>query len=214
MKKLMMIAAAMTIVGGAYAQCSDPVEGTCSQVYDFKASLKTTVGKAASGDCADLCYRTKSSISLKGYLYDCDCGCDAFLTATLLAYDKKADEVYVGTPVWAFLNAIGKKSTDAEGLFDVAFAQGTFTAGGFGTFDGKLGMLKSISGNIVGSLPGPVCEVSCADGEPTVAYPACDFAEDYDVATVAYGTFSLKYNKSLSAKYSAGTWVPEWAPVP
>jgi hypothetical protein len=69
-------------------------------------------------------------------------------------------------------------------------------------------MLKSFSGSIVGSLPAPYCEVACADGEPTVAYLSCDFIADYDIETVAFGTFSLKYNKSLSAKYAAGTWVP------
>jgi hypothetical protein len=209
MKKLMMIAAAMTIVGGAYAQCSDPVLTDCSLVYDFKASLKSTVGKAASGDCEDLCYRATASKSLKGYLYACEgCDCDAFQLATLTAYEKKSDETFVGVPEWDFLNAIGKKSLDAEGLFVVDFAQGSFTAGGFGSFDSKTGMLKSFSGSIVGSLPAPYCEVACADGTPTVAYLSCDFIEDYEIETVAFGTFSLKYNKSLSAKYAAGTWVP------
>jgi len=209
MKKLMMIAAAMTIVGGAYAQCSDPVDSNCSQVYDFKASLKTTVGKAASGDCADLCYRAKSSKSIKGWLYACECGCDSFMLAELFAYEKKSGDTFSGVPAWAFLNAIGKKGTDAEGLFTVAIDETgtTFTAGGFGSFYSD-GTLKSLSGSIVGSLPGPACDVACADGEPTIAYPACDFEESSDVDTVAYGTFSLKYNKSYSAKYSAGTWTP------
>ena len=45
MKTLMLFAAALMVVGGAFAQCSDPVVSNCSLVYDFKASLKTTKGK-------------------------------------------------------------------------------------------------------------------------------------------------------------------------
>jgi len=68
MKKLMMLAAAMTIVGGAYAanSCQDQVspELDCLEVgvWDFTASGKTA-NTAAKG-----AYKTVQSLSLKGAL--------------------------------------------------------------------------------------------------------------------------------------------------
>ena len=71
MKKLMMIAAAMTIAGGAFASSCTPVEESeCAPVYKVKISLKTTDAKSGSSKdgCAELCYRKKGKMNLQGYL--------------------------------------------------------------------------------------------------------------------------------------------------
>lgn len=211
MKKLMLIAAAVTIVGGAFAQCSDPEVTNCSLVYDFKASLKTTAGKAYSGDCEDLCYRATGSKSFKGYIYTCECECTNFMyAATYYLYDKKSDTELFGAPTWQYLNAIGKKSTDAEGFVIFGGYGGVLYAAGHGKFD-DAGLLKSMSGDLAGYLYPPYCAEQCSDGEYAVAYPACSWQESYGVMTPAFGSWSIKYNKSLSSKYSQGLWVP---PVP
>ena len=211
MKTLMLFAAALMVVGGAFAQCSDPVVSNCSLVYDFKASLKTTKGKAYSGDCADVCYRDTSSKSFKGYIYACECECTNFLyAATLYAVEKKSGQEIYGVPYWMFLNAIGKKSMDAEGLFVISSYYAVFYAAGHGKFEDN-GLLKSMSGNLAGYMEPPYCAEQCSDGEYAVAYPACSWQESYGVMTPAFGSWSIKYNKSLSSKYSQGLWVP---PVP
>ena len=208
MKKLMMIAAAMTIVGGAYAACGDEqTDEDCALVYDFKASLKTTEGKAYSGDCDDVCYRKKGSLRLKGYLFGCDCTCEDFLALELYVYDKKTDMEESGAPEWTILNAIGKKGTDLEALMSLELGEAVFTAAGFGSFD-KYGLVKKISGYVVGTVPYPECSVDCSDGNPAVAYPACDFIEDPYVDSIAYGSWSIRYNSSKTKKYAANTWSP------
>ena len=214
MKKLMMFAAAMTIVGGAYAQCGLPGgqdECNTALVYDFKVSVKTTAGKNYSGKCDDVCYRSKSSKSMKGYLYVCGCTCEEFMEdSTLYLYDKKADQVFEGMPEWEIFNKIGKKNLETEGLFGFEddYGEFVFTAAGFGKVNKKDGVLKTMSGSLVGSMEAPLCEVACDIGDTAVAYPACDWYEDGDVPTIAFGTWSLKHNKKLSQKYFAGLWEP------
>jgi len=216
MKKQMLLAAAAMIVGGAFAQCSDPEVSNCSLVYDFKASLKTTVGKSYSGDCADLCYRASGSKSFKGYIFSCECECTNFLrNATFYATEKKSGAEIYGVPYWMFLNAIGKNGTDAEGIFSIYSDSmyETFAAAGQGKFD-DAGLLKSMSGSMLGYMEPPYCSEQCSDGEYAVAYPACDWESSTSVPTVAYGSWSMKYNKSLSAKYAQGLWTPPVDAVP
>lgn len=226
MKKMMTLAALVTITGSAYAACTLPTDLYCAQVYDVKVSLKTTVSKTKV-DCEEICYRTKGSASLKGYLYACDCTCDGFRQASLYLYDKKNDRDYYGIPAWLVLNRIGKKNTDAEGFMvaplsssdDILDGVGkgigsVFYLAGFGKFDDD-GYLKNMSGDIVGILPPPICAQDCSVGTYAVAYPACYLAivgeatqPIYLVPTVGFGTWSLRYNKHLSEDYANGTWMP------
>jgi hypothetical protein len=98
MKKLMMVAAAMTIAGGAFAQCGydpqqpGPQPGSCALVYSMKLSAKTTVAKYLQGQIvsgsgtvcgygqaastnAPVIYRTPAKIGLQGYWLNCSCDC-------------------------------------------------------------------------------------------------------------------------------------------
>ncbi len=224
MKKLMMFAAAMTIVGGAFAQCADipVVTNNCALVYDVKLSVKTTVPKAIAGStinvpCADeetvaeVCYRTPGSLTLKGYLQACACDCESFLAATLTLWDTHAKAyVTVDSFAWDFLNVIGKKNTEAEGAWTMEIAGGTLYGAGFGKWDGKAtpARLSSMSGNFAGSVSAPQCdsEITC---DAAIAYPCGNFDQGSStLETAAYGTWSIKYNKSLSKKEAAGEELP------
>lgn len=211
MKKLMMFAAAMTIVGGAYASsCGDCTDDcSCSLVYDFKASLKTTLPKDASTSCSELCYRKCGSVSLKGYFYLCgSCTCDSFAQMLFVAIDKKSKDFVVGSseegvaPTWTILNHIGKKDSNIEALWSIEGNDGwTWTAAGCGTFDLKNDRVKSISGSLVGQKDAPACAAAaCEDsGSVAVAYPLCTVDATTD-ATIVYGTWSMKYNSGKSKK--------------
>jgi len=82
MKKLMIVVSAALIGGAAYASTA----GDFPRVYEYKASLTTAVAKNArkvtyaatetteKETLADICYRTKGKISLKGvFLFECAC---------------------------------------------------------------------------------------------------------------------------------------------
>jgi len=225
MKKLMMIAAAMTIASGAFGQCGDPEEPdyNCALVYKVKMSLKTTVAKSAttSYDCADdelICYREKGKVNLMGYAYSCACSCLDFMDASVLLWDKKTKEYYIDDESigWLFVNIIGKKAKKVEGAFEIDGAYVSLLGAGQGTFDDKNMIVKKISGNVAGYGFGPLCTgVDCAD-----YYSGAFICDDYmsdewsdQVPTAYFGTFSFSYSKNDSKKQASdGNYVYDKAP--
>jgi hypothetical protein len=212
MKKLVMMATAL-VAASSFAQCTpgdtpDPVN--CAQVYNVALSLKTTAGKSGAVDigteCApgstSVCYRVISKMTLKGYLSNCTCGCDTFVDNVLDLFDTKTDEMVVssGSITWDILGRIGKKNAEVE-------AQGTINGTdmemmGFGKYDAKNDRISSISGQVQGTLIPPSCTVACAPGGTAYPNDLCDPSIPQMVNTIAYGTFSIKYNSSASKKYA------------
>jgi len=87
----------MALAMGGYAMaqiCQEPTRPaqTCALVYDFNLNLKTTVAKMGKVPktplCEDpleaACYRTKTSRSLKGFIYSCDCWCVDIPASTVI----------------------------------------------------------------------------------------------------------------------------------
>ena len=223
MKKLMMFAAAMTIVGGAYAACGDAPEVPeldCALAWDVKISLKSTVPettkvKTSKVPCGDpittggVCYRKPGKYTWDGLLFSCDCECDSILGAEFWLWNKKAKQFVVagGELEWAVLNVIGKKQQDAEGYFDFEsdVPAGKFYAAGFGKWDfgKKSNWLKNLKGEIVGLGEPPVCLDYDCDEYPAVAYLCSDLSEAIeDLPTVFSGKFAIKFNKSMAKKFS------------
>lgn len=233
MKKLMIIAAAMTIASGAYAAgCTpDDVELECSLVYKVKMSLKasrpnTSKAKPNKGQCDPLCYRTPTKITLDGYAIACDvCDCESFqdaLTWTLWSNKEKAMYMEDGLVEWDFLNVIGKSATELEGAFSISTYAFAGYAAGFGKLDKKTCTPTSLSGEIAGwgGVPGcgsggTVC-VPTDDFVCTWAYACADYCGDDQVVenieelpTAYTGKWSLKYSKSEAKKYTAAKWSPK-----
>jgi len=124
MKKLMMFAAAMTIVGGAYAQCADPVLENCMAVYNVKMNLKTVAFKGKAQECDDaICVRyPKVGLVLDGYLILCSCDCDGLTdadNATIFLGNKKLQSVLINdTFAFDWLHVLGN-GKQAEACLDV-----------------------------------------------------------------------------------------------
>lgn len=119
MKRLMTVAFAAVLAGGAYATtapCGDPC-----LTYDFKAAITKPIGKPAPSECGDCGYRTKASGKLTGWLVLCDCS-----TPALVVVIDKEKTAYVTTGSqrigWEVLNIMGKPGgldvpgKEAEGL--------------------------------------------------------------------------------------------------
>ena len=223
MKKLMMFAAAVTIVGSAFAQCGDPEAEDCALVYDVKLSVKTTVPDSKAGyvlpsHCGDpvtnaaTCFRKTGKKTIQGFFYTCACNCDSIKDATTwYLWDKKAK---VGEEVGASLsfNVIGKKKSDVEAYVilspdadGVLNDGGTLYLAGFGKWDAKNCRVKSVSGNFAGLIAPPKCNdaLSCDEAAAYVcdgdATSGCALVAE-TVETVAFGTWSIKYSSSKSKK--------------
>ena len=187
-------------------QAANPGYSPCAMVYDLSMDLKTTEAKRASvkQGCAEdsvVCYRVPSSQRLKGVLVNCGCTCEALVNAKLYVWDDKTKFMYVkaGTMDWRQLARIGKSNTEVE----VAWAfDDLFMCMGFGRFDVNNERITSISGKVVGALPDRSCSENCPQGAAILTYDPCTSEVNEPDATIAYGSWTLRYNRTASKRYA------------
>lgn len=177
-------------------------------------------GSVSTADCA---IRVPSSLKIQGYTYKCLPCCGGF---TELAddgeafYSTKPEKEYFAITDQAklfteglvvnFAHVIGKKAKQAElmGTFTGATNDSgekyTFVFAGLGSYDLKNTRISSISGNFAGVMETPHYHkyVKEMGGCPEAWYWTCD-GTNYEGrdATVAYGSWSMKYNSSASKKF-------------
>ena len=137
-----------------------------------------------------------------------------------------------------FLHIMGKNFTEAEALWSITggnlFYEATeagsraqqikgITCAGLGKFDLNKGLYTSLSGNAVGRLSAPY-DLKLRDSMVTseaIAKVVCDPSKIWTCAnlgslcedakaddTVVYGTWSIKYNASLSKKFYNTGYLP------
>ena len=161
---------------------------------------------------ADDCYRVAGSRKLKGVVAIDDCcgGTWEFITpyGAWASNDFGLDEKTELTRdlFYRFGGVSLEKATKVEyagqiGSFGSAvsdYPDQNFALAGQGAWDSKNGILKNISGNIVGILMNPDCE-SCCDYNQAATVFDCDGTyNDAPEGTAAFGTWSMKYNKKYT----------------
>jgi hypothetical protein len=140
-------------------------------------------------------------------------GVDAGMTAAenvlySARYSKNATKVEA---LWALKYDAGVRDQD-EAKFNVV-------AAGLGAYDAKLGLIKSVSGNFAGMIQAMPYQtkkgnVICSE-DYARTLDTCDEWEDWidygaeTTGVVAYGTWSIKYNKG-AAKKSLEKLIPEF----
>ena len=217
MKKLMFVAVAV-LAAATYADCGkEPVaQGDCAEVYDVAMSLKTTVckckalttktlvpcGKEKSTDC--VAWREVASKKVNGVIWSCGCTCIDYTGSSLqepddqLFWIAKDKIILADTMEVDHLYRIGKKNEKVE----FAANYGALRLAGTGTFSGN--KVKKVSGNVAGLW---LAQYDCADETLSSYCPNYDLCDIETVGvdeTVAYGTFTVKYNSGLSKKFAAG----------
>lgn len=235
-KLMIAAAMAATVGAFASDNCSDPTTYTCVSVYKVTFSVKTTapIAKKTKVSCSDpevVCYRKKASAKVAGYLYAgtegadgawslvtdaeacsdaCEC-VEAFEGLTPIFWDGKTYEEDTGAALaWDFVDRIGGKTTEKSKVVE---AVGTYTSdnyalrlAGFGSWDKKNALVKSLSGNFAGTKTKADCEteVSCSDPVTTEVgtFMICTDAAGQTELTAAYGTWSLKWDKSAAKKFA------------
>jgi len=229
MKKLMIAAAAAAMIGGAYADACSPVTPStdCAAVYKFTMTLKTTKGYVGSESVGSICapsvactvIRLKDSTKFEGWIYECVCGCETIKSGTVVAWDSKR-KVQMAEPAftWTFLNVMGKSQKDAEALW--AFTSGDLAydgsrsqsyalqGAGYGVYSPSKAVFTSLSGNVTGSATASfdltstkkITDLACLC-DPSQVWLCTDLATLVDSDTVAYGTWTMKYDSGASSKY-------------
>lgn len=232
MKKLMIAAAAAATVGGAFAapqaydmtitvkatECKDAkkaYKNVCADdVLLYRAqNTQKFYGKFWGCDCdviacPDSATYGTDEVDQNGYIF---WGSDGAFHSAEMA--------------WSVLQLVGKQGTNIEGAFDLNLFtcdNGTVNAdpsfalsgAGYGTALVKGcadadNYIKSMSGNIVGTYNVSAMSVLsgckyCGDTTDCMAWDFCDcLAADSDIS-VAFGTFTLKYNASQAKAVAGG----------
>jgi hypothetical protein len=235
MKKLMIAAAVAAVGAAAFGGACQPTTPDTAWAYVWKFTGKTTTGnKAAStgGACytGDTCtYRVPSSLKIQGYTYACApavCAEDALGFETQFA---ECNEVfYMTKPYKASMyggvtteiaHIIGKSKKQVEIQGVAKLTEGaenstfTLTYAGLGKLNLANKRVTSASGNFAGTLSQPWAYIVKKDICIKAGYWRCDtLALECEGPSVAYGKWSVKYNKAASKKFLSGITIkmPAW----
>lgn len=209
-------------------------------VYDVKLKVKTLAPKAITVkeefDCEDdesycIAYYKSATRTFDGLLWNCCGACEDFEGGdyNIVMWEKKQKQAVLGlydaaakgsTEQMSFdlLNRFDKKADKVQAAAVLPLEIGDVTIAGFGSFDKKKGYVKSIKGNAAGAIAPVIIESKNCNDCDNLVVDLCTEFEDYrddgvdaDLAA-ASGTWSIKYNKSLSTgKKRAGQVIPAYA---
>lgn len=240
MKKLMFAAVAAVAMGAVASDCTPDPTPDVTLVYSVKMNVKTTKGVAGSvttpgsictpgdqGSTTSTVIREKDTTKFDGWIYDCVAACNTVETGTTVVWDSKRkaqleDAAFTTT----FLNVIGKKQADAEwawtfagnAVYDNVREQAyTLTGAGYGKFSAKKGYYTTFSGNFAGTA---AASYDLRKGnqicDPSQVWKCDALTTLVDSDTVAFGTWTVKYNASASKKFNKNGYlkVPAYVALP
>lgn len=242
--KLMTMIAAVLAVGGVLADCSynsNPTawvykwKFTGKTTYGTKPQRVKTVqslcGYNGGGSESACVVRTPSSLKIEGYTWMCEPGCgsdgfEMFPEVNEIFWQKKPFKASLAGGVAAEVsNIIGKNAKQFETAGTATFTEFinegtiqegtyTFTYAGLGKYDQKNGRVKSASGNFAGFLNQPHYITKEFCGNAGFWECGTPLTLECEGKSVAYGKWSVKYQKSASKKflsYGRLPKVPSWA---
>ena len=186
----------------------------------------------------DVYVRVPASLKIQGYVAYCDVSCGSEMFEVIAAeneffWQTKPEKIVLdGGLNLEVSNVIGKKKKQYEVAGTAEFT-GYYTAtdpvtyqltlAGLGKYDKKNDRVSSASGNFAGTLVQFPWYVSNSVCKPAGAWTCCtfDFIDPQVVGalpSVAYGKWSVKYNKKLSKKLQGNNGLdavvkatPKWA---
>ncbi len=194
-------------------------------------AVPVTSTEVTGGGCVDVttttsgcAIRVPGALAIQAYTYICDYWCESFDTllagspTQFLATKPWKSTVYEKSDIFTIdvAHLIGKKATqyELEGVAKFAFDNAAdlqevfeLTFAGFGSYNKKTGLVTSVSGNFAGKQTPPryngkIGTLAC----PPADYWNCQtlvFAGHPEDPSVAYGTWTVKYNASYSKKLAA-----------
>ena len=231
MKKIIALAA-VAAVSGAFAACQyvAPVVPTTESAWAYKWKFSGKTTKAVKSNCSDALTRTGTSLKIEGYSFYCEPECGDFeaMEADEYFWQKKPAKVLFaqGSGVaFEVANVIGKKGKEFEAAGNGKFADKDniyvydIMLAGLGKYDSKKAHVKSVKGNFAGVAAAPQLtsynKGNCGyDSNVSLVWPCCGCPSE-KADSVAYGKWSVKFNKSWAKKAAAGKLdskiYPKWA---
>ena len=179
-------------------------------------------------------YRKQGTVTVRGLIWGCEC--DTF--AGSFGYTKPTEDgcyfwnvtdarpLANGIATWPVFNRIDKNMKKAEGTMELVADGWHLLCGGFGradVIDSSIGRLNSLKGSFGGWRMAPTwtytlygepctfCDSGTADityTEAALAWSMCACAVASE-RTTAFGTWSIKYNSSLSSRLRDSTSITD-----
>ena len=231
MKKLMIAAAAVAMVGGAFADsCSCAEPKACAFGYQLKVFVKTTAAygiNGAKGYCGDqdrYCVRVPATKRFAGFIYGtttgrtgicgegyCDCNQWENGNAELVFwnYDTKQEIA----PKAKILQMDRIYTGDTQ-TFEMAFDLDDMRFGGFGKwfYRNDVKTVKYASGFCAGLIPAEKCTAGvCGETADSKVWAMCDSErlppQVAEKTTVAYGKWTLDWSSTIYNRVTAGQQV-------
>lgn len=179
------------------------------------------------GSASTNVYRKATSLTLDGWIYQCTNICTTVYKGSSLLAWETSQKVQFTTPTitWQddFPHVMGQKNADAEAYFKFngVITPGSYTynslaffniselwCAGQGKFDCKAGRYTQFSGNCAGKATAPYDVSRTAKAcDPSKILICTQLATDCNIdpttpsVTAVFGTWSIRYNASASAKY-------------
>lgn len=215
---------AIVCAAAAFAAATASAEAL---VFNFKATLKTTVAKqgkikSSALTCLDesekLVYRKQGSVKIEGLIWGCDCealatvtGYTELTTDGCLFWDVSAKQLLEnGSFAWKLLNRIDSNGKKAEGAWRFESECYDLTGGGFGSVktqgkgDETTFFINNLSGNVAGWKCAPGLTIRSGTYRPCTF---CDEGEEETEETEIAQAWSL-CGCDTSDEFTAisGTW--------
>ena len=233
MKKLMIAAAAVAMVGGAFADdcsCADPKP--CAFGYQLKVFVKTTAAyglDGKSGLCGDLtpfCVRVPATKRFAGFIYGTTkkgsdglcgeeglCACNQWENGNAELVFWNYDTKQEIAPKAKILQMDRIYTGDTQ-TFEMAFDLDDMRFGGFGKwfYRNDVKTVKYASGFCAGLIPAEKCAKGvCGDTLDSKVWGMCDSErlapQVAEKTTVAYGKWTLDWSATIYNRHSAGQQV-------
>ena len=235
MKKLMIAAAAVAMVGGAFADdcsCSEPK--ACAFGYQLKVFVKTTAAQGldgattACGDTARFCVRVPATKRFAGFIYGTTaqggaglcgeagaCSCNEWENGSaelvFWNYDTKQE-----IAPKAKIIQMDRIYTGDTQTFEMAFDLDNMRFGGFGKwfYRNNVKTVKYASGFCAGVIPAEKCTAGvCGETADSKVWAMCDSEmlapQVAEKTTVAYGKWTLDWSATIFNRVTAGEQVTQ-----
>ena len=226
MKKLLIVSAAVAMIGGAHAviDISDAVQDV--RVYRMDLNVYTTKGVAPSSEITKqypeagrFVMRKRDKTTIRGFLYGRGNDIRTY-QAVFCDVRRKAffGNLASSALSWKLINVFGGKGTDVEGAWtfedEVDYGNGrvqkyVLAGSGYGTVKKPAnGYLDGFTGYFSGMASAPY-NLTAQDGSAltpssALAFDSLGAFEFKPCDTVAFGTWKLKYNANLARACQSG----------
>jgi len=168
--------------------------------YNYKSANKWCQSFKIKVVTDSECYRVDGTEKIVGYIVANNC-CGGWMICDTNFENAEPIDVICN---YRYGSNVDEKAKKVEMKLSIgAFGDlNSIVLGGHGSYDVANQRISSVSGYAIGMIPGPSCESCCAASVQAKVFE-CDGTKTEAIDTVAYGTFTVSFDKKATEKFNA-----------